>query len=153
MPLDLDSYLGVHAQALSLRGRRMTVLSENIANADTPNYKARDIDFRSALAQAVRNAGGGTLPGATGATGTGAAPLVLAPVLARTNSAHLSATGQSTGGAQTLYRIPHAPALDGNSVESDVELAAIGENALQYQATLTFLGGKLATLKSAITGE
>ena len=152
MSFDLDSYLGVHAQALSLRTQRMTVLSENIANADTPNYKARDVDFRSALAQAVKNAGG-AVPGATGAAGASAAPLVLTPVLARTNAAHLSATGQSTGTAQTLYRIPHAPALDGNSVESDVELAAIGENALQYQATLTFLGGKLATLKSAITGE
>src|SRR5262245_17603502 len=151
MPFDLDSYLGVHAQALGLRAQRMTVLSENLANADTPNYKARDIDFRSTLAQAVKNAGG-AVPGA-GGSGATTAPLVLTPVLARTNPAHLAARGMTTGGAQTLYRIPHAPALDGNSVESDVELAAIGENALQYQATLTFLGGKLATLKSAITGE
>jgi len=149
MPFDLDSYLGMHAQALSLRAQRMTVLSENLANADTPNFKARDIDFRGALAQAVKNAGGTH----AGSAGVGAAPLVLTPVLARTNGAHLPAIGQNPGGAQTLYRIPHAPALDGNSVESDVELAAIGENALQYQATLTFLGGKLATLKSAITGE
>ena len=54
---------------------------------------------------------------------------------------------------QALYRIPHAPSLDGNTVESDVELAEIGENALRYQATLTFLGDKLTMLKSAITGE
>ena len=152
MSFDLDSYLGVHAQALSLRAQRMTVLSENLANADTPDYKARDIDFRNVLARAVKSASGGAVAGA-GGHGGGASPLVLTPVLARTNPAHLSAVGQGSGGAQTLYRIPHAPALDGNSVEQDVELAAIGENALQYQATLTFLGGKLATLKSAITGE
>jgi flagellar basal-body rod protein FlgB len=152
MPFDLDSYLGVHAKALSLRAQRMTVLSENLANADTPNYKARDIDFRSTLAQAVKNAGG-SLSAFGDSAGSHTAPLVVAPVLSRTNPAHLSAIGRSSGGAQTLYRIPHAPALDGNSVESDVELAAIGENALEYQATLTFLGGKFATLKSAITGE
>ena len=135
MSFDLNSYLGIHAQALGLRTQRMQMLSENLANADTPNYKARDIDFRSALAQA---------------TGKQAAP---APTLARTDPGHLAAAGSSAGTAPTLYRIPHAPALDGNTVEADVELAAIGENALHYQATLTFLGGKLATLKSAITGE
>lgn len=135
MSFDLDSYLGIHAQALSLRSQRMRVLSENIANADTPNYKARDIDFRTALAQA--RAG----------TSTSAPPLV------RTHALHLPAPGTSAGTAQALYRIPHAPALDGNTVEADVELAAFGENALQYQATLTFLNGKLATLKTAITGE
>jgi flagellar basal-body rod protein FlgB len=135
MSFDLNSYLGIHTQALSLRTQRMQMLSENLANADTPNYKARDIDFRSALAQA------------TDTQSVASAPL------ARTNPAHLTATNTSSGSAQTLYRIPHAPALDGNTVEADVELASIGENALHYQATLTFLGGKLATLKSAITGE
>ena len=135
MSFDLDSYLGIHTQALGLRTQRMTVLAENLANADTPNYKAREVDFRSALAQAA---------GKLNAT---------APALARTNAAHLPAQHAGAGEARELYRIPHAPALDGNTVESDVELAAIGENALQYQATLTFLGGKLATLKSAITGE
>jgi flagellar basal-body rod protein FlgB len=135
MSFDLDSYLGIHAQALTLRGQRMNVLAENLANADTPNYKARDVDFRSVLERAA------------GKLSTSAPPL------ARTNPAHLSGQGAAAGDARTLYRIPHAPALDGNTVESDVELAAIGENALQYQATLTFLGGKLATLKSAITGE
>jgi flagellar basal-body rod protein FlgB len=135
MSFDLDSYLGIHAQALSLRSQRMGVLSENIANADTPNYKARDVDFRSVLAQA------------SAGISTGAPPLM------RTHAAHLPAATEPGGAAQTLYRIPHAPALDGNTVEADVELAAFGENALQYQATLTFLGGKLATLKSAITGE
>ena len=74
MPFDLDSYLGVHAQALSLRTQRMTVLSENLANADTPNYKARDVDFRGVLAQAVKNAGGtlASPDGRAGATGVGA---------------------------------------------------------------------------------
>ena len=135
MSFDLESYLGIHTQALSLRGQRMNVLAQNLANADTPNDKAREVDFRSALEHAA-----GKLDAA-------------APPLARTNPAHLSGQGPAAGEARTLYRIPHAPALDGNTVESDVELAAIGENALQYQATLTFLGGKLATLKSAITGE
>jgi flagellar basal-body rod protein FlgB len=135
MSFDLDSYLGIHAQALPLRTQRMNVLAENIANADTPNYKARDIDFRAAFARAT-----GDLAGRE-------------PPLARTNPAHLPAIGTTAGGARLGYRVPHAPSLDGNTVEGDIELAAIGENALQYQATLTFLGGKLATLKSAITGE
>jgi len=135
MSFDLNSYLGIHTQALGLRAQRMTVLSENLANADTPNYKARDVDFRRVLARADDSMH------------------LITPPLARTNPAHLPAGGAAGGVAQTLYRIPHAPALDGNTVESDVELAAIGDNALRYQATLTFLGGKLATLRSAITGE
>ena len=135
MAFDLDNYLGVHAQALSLRTQRMALLAQNIANADTPNYKARDVEFSGVLADA---------------TGKMKVPPV---TLARTNPAHLPASGASTSASPVLYRIPHAPALDGNTVESDVELAAIGENAIQYQATLTFLGGKLATLKSAITGD
>jgi flagellar basal-body rod protein FlgB len=135
MSFDLNSYLGIHAQALSLRTQRMSLLSENLANADTPNFKARDVDFRSALARAADPTH------------------VITPPLVRTNPAHLSANGPAEGIAQPLYRIPHAPALDGNTVESDVELAAIGENALRYQASLTFLGDKLATLKSAITGD
>ena len=123
MSLDLNSYLGIHTQALSVRTQRMTLLSENLANADTPNYKARDFDFRTVLA----NAAGPTH--------------VITPPLARTNPAHLSAIGAAADGvAQIKYRIPNAPALDGNTVESDVELAEIGENALRYQATLTFLG-------------
>jgi flagellar basal-body rod protein FlgB len=136
MSFDLNSYLGIHTQALSLRTQRMTLLSENLSNADTPNYKARDFDFRTVLARA--------------ADPTHA----ITPALARTNPAHLPAGGAAGEGvAQVKYRIPNAPALDGNTVESDVELAEIGENALRYQATLTFLGDKLATLKSAITGE
>lgn len=134
MPAKLDSYLGVHATALKLRSQRTEVLAANLANADTPNYRARDIDFRSALAQA-------------GAPGSGVH-------LATTRAGHIgNSPVNGTGGAELKYRTPLAPALDGNSVDTQLEQAAFAENTVRYQATLQFLSSKFRGLMTAITGQ
>lgn len=132
MPLSLDAYLGVHSAALKLGSRRTELLATNLANADTPNYQARDIDFKTALAQA------------TNAEGT--------VKLASTNSAHLSTDGAS-GATQLKYRVPLAPSLDGNTVDTQLEQAAFAENTVRYQATLSFLSAKFRGLMTAITGQ
>jgi flagellar basal-body rod protein FlgB len=133
MALNLDTYLGVHADALKLQSKRMEVLAENLANADTPNYKARDIDFRAAMA----NAGG-----------------VDAPVkLATTNPGHLSTDPTTDVGAALKYRVPLAPSLDGNTVDAQQEQSAFADNTVRYQATLTFLSARFKGLLTAITGS
>ena len=125
-----DPILGVHARALGIWSRRNEVLAANIANADTPHYKARDIDFSAALGEARASA----------------------LRVATTHAGHLNAGGGRGADAPLLYRIPHQPALDGNSVEADVEQANFAKNALHYQASLMFIGGKLRTMRAAIAG-
>ncbi len=142
MALNLDSYLGVHAQALTLEAQRTELLAANLANADTPNYKARDIDFKAALAAA----GGGNSPSSSGTL-----------AVATTNAAHLPAPGVDSpdggAGANLKYRVPMAPSLDGNTVDSQLEQAAFAENSVRYQATLTFLNARLKELMTAIVGQ
>jgi len=122
--------LAHHEQALKLRALRNQVLSANIANADTPNYKARDIDFASEL---------------SAAKGESAA-------LRTTSHRHLNSYSTSPMGTEMLYRMPMQPTLDGNTVETDVEQAAYAENALMYRATLAFLDGQIRTIKYALKG-
>jgi flagellar basal-body rod protein FlgB len=129
MPLNLDTYLGVHADALQLQSRRMQVLAENLANVDTPNYKARDLDFRAALARAGE-------PDVT---------------LKTTDAHHLGSAPLTPGGA-LKYRVPLAPSLDGNTVDAQQEQAAFADNTVRYQATLTFLTARFKSLLTAITG-
>ncbi len=124
--------LDVHVQALAVRSRRHELLAANIANADTPNYKARDIDFQSVYKSRL---------GLASSAGT----------LRTTNKAHLKGTGAGTEAVK--YRVPLQSSLDGNTVESHVEQAAFAENALRYQASLRFLDGSLKSLISAIRGE
>ncbi|MFL6605996.1 MAG: flagellar basal body rod protein FlgB [Steroidobacteraceae bacterium] len=136
MALNLDTYLGVHADALKLQSKRMEVIADNLANSDTPGYKARDIDFRAAMA----NAGG-----ADGAS---------APVtLATTNPGHLGTDPTAAANASLKYRVPLAPALDGNTVDAQQEQAAFADNTVRYQATLTFLSSRFRSLMTAITGQ
>jgi flagellar basal-body rod protein FlgB len=130
MAFTIDDILGLHPQALRLQARRSELLAGNLANADTPNYKARDLDFRQALAEA----GSTTLR------------------LTATRQGHQSAPPAGVGG-QPLYRVPHQPSLDGNSVETEVEQAQFARNALRYQASLRFIDGKFRTLITAIRGE
>ncbi|MDJ0750716.1 MAG: flagellar basal body rod protein FlgB [Woeseiaceae bacterium] len=122
--------LGQHEQALKVRALRNRVLTSNIANADTPNYKARDIDFRDALNSARQQT----------------------VSLKRTSELHQQAWGTTKDGAAMMYRIPTQSTLDGNTVEMDVEQAAFAENALQYRASLAFLDGRIRSLKYAIKG-
>ncbi len=138
MPLNLDTYLGVHQDALKLYAQRTAVLANNIANADTPNYKAQDLDFRAVLA----GTGTGTAGGA-------------ALALATTNGAHASGSGNATPGTSTglKYRVPLAPSLDGNTVDVQLEQAAFADNSVRYQAALTFLSSKFRDLMTAITGQ
>lgn len=132
MPIDLDAYLGVHAQALKLRGQRTEVLAANLANADTPGYKARDIDFRAALAAAGAEK----------------------PVALRATSArHIGGTAPDATTPALKYRTPLAPSLDGNTVDVQLEQAAFAENAVRFQATLTFLSARFRGLLTAITGQ
>lgn len=136
MPLDINSYLGIHAQALMVESRRTELLASNLANADTPNYKARDIDFKQALAAA----------GASSGTSL---------ALQTTQPGHQSTEAGASAAAEpgVEYRVPMAPALDGNTVDEQLEQSAFAENSVRYQATLTILNSKLRSLMTAITGS
>lgn len=130
----LDEALRFHQTALSLRGARQELLASNIANADTPNYKARDINFASAL----QNALSGT---------TAKLPL------ATSSSAHLEGnTGASLMGSPVLFRRPDQPSADGNTVNMDVERAQFADNALRYEASVKFTSDKLKDMLTALQG-
>jgi flagellar basal-body rod protein FlgB len=131
MPISFDSALGIHQKALALRSQRAEILASNIANADTPGYKARDIDFKSTLANIETRSNGG---------------------LTRTNPKHIQIS-TADNNAEVLYRTPNQSSLDGNTVDGLLEKSAFAENALRYQASLTFLGGKFKGLMAAIKGE
>jgi flagellar basal-body rod protein FlgB len=146
MRTSLDSYLGIHPQALSLEARRNELLAANLANVDTPNYKARDIDFKAAMAAAGGNPC--ATPGAT-------LPLSPANAPAQPSAGPTTAAGGNAGALDTAlkYRVPMAPSLDGNTVDEQLEQSAFAENSVRYQATLTFLNSKLRDLMTAITGS
>jgi flagellar basal-body rod protein FlgB len=128
----IDNALSFQQQALGLRAYRQEVLAGNIANADTPNYKARDFDFSTALKDAV-----------AGRT---------ALAMDRTSAGHLP--GNMNGGpTRLMYRTPVQASVDGNTVEMDVERAQFAENALRYQAGLTFITGKIKTLSMALQSQ
>ncbi len=138
MQFGLDKFFGISQEALKIHSRRAEVLAGNLANADTPGYKARDIDFKAALQQ-IKN-------------GTGDV------TLRTTNPNHINSAGASPGRIDDVlgemkYRIPSQPSLDGNTVDSLKEKAAFMENALLYQTNLQFLGGKIKHLKAALKGE
>ncbi|MDO1528335.1 flagellar basal body rod protein FlgB [Fulvimonas sp. R45] len=129
--MNLDNLFGMHTQALALWQRRAEVLSGNLANADTPGYLARDVDFRALLSGA---GAGAPLPLDTTSPGQigGAAP----------------------GGAMPLsYRVPTQPSLDGNTVDSQLESAAFAANGVHYQASLAFITAQIHMLRTAITGD
>jgi flagellar basal-body rod protein FlgB len=130
--INFRNALGVHEQSLQLRACRAELLANNLANADTPGFKARDIDFTAALEQA------------TGA-GRSGGPL-------RTDDRHLAGFGNGADGS-LMFRIPSQPAIDGNSVEEHAEMARYADNASRFEASLYFLNSKFSGLKSAIRGE
>jgi len=131
MPLSIDSALGLMPDALRLREQRSELLASNLANADTPNYKARDFDFRAALSSAM--------------TGQGA--------LSTDNPRQLQPADSQGIGTPVQYRIPGQPSLDGNTVDSQLEKAAFSRNAVRYQATLDFLSGRFKGLMTALKGQ
>jgi flagellar basal-body rod protein FlgB len=129
MAINFDQALGIHPQALAMRERRSELLAANLANADTPGYKARDLDFKAILQQ--------NLPEAQ--------------PLAHTQAGHI-APWHSVA-ARALYRNPGQVALDGNTVEANVEQAKYAENAVQYQASLQFVNDGFSGLMLALRGQ
>ncbi|MDR2188315.1 MAG: flagellar basal body rod protein FlgB [Azonexus sp.] len=130
--MNIAQHVSVYSQALNLRTQRHQALASNIANADTPHYLARDFDFAEAMQQAM----GGQMSGGL--------------ELRRTATAHLA--GGGNGGAANLqYRQVVQGAVDGNTVDMDVERAAIGENAMQYQILTQLIGDKFRGLRNAMT--
>ena len=133
----LDQLLAGPAQALSLRSTRAETLASNIANADTPNYKARDFNFPAALRAAL-----------------GEGSMSPQPVqLVRTSLHHLGGTLGAGLPVALQYRMPVQPSIDGNTAELDTELAQFSDNALHIQADLTFLNSRIRLLQTAITGQ
>ena len=113
-----NSLFGIHGAALELRSQRLGLITSNIANAGTPGYKARDIDFGAALRASVK--GQGIDDAASGAI---------------------------------RYRVPVMPSLDGNTVEMATEQTAFAETAVGYQATLSFIRGRVETITRALKGD
>ncbi len=130
----IDDALSFQSKALGLRAYRQQILAGNIANADTPNYKARDFDFSVALKDAVAGRSSGDLPLATTAPG------------------HIQGTAGSSGATRLMYRTPAQDSVDGNTVDMDLERSAFSENALQYQAGLSFITHQLKMLMSSVQG-
>lgn len=133
MPISFDRAFSIHDDALLLRGRRSSVLASNIANVDTPDYKARDFDFGEMLRSVSQQQSDKV-------------------VLTSTHRDHIATRTSSTQPA-LMYRNPLHPSLDGNSVDAHVEQAKFAENALHYQTSFTFLNGKINGLMKALKGE
>lgn len=132
--ISFDNALGVHERALHLRTQRAAVLANNITNADTPGFKARDFDFRQVLASAKSESS--------------------QLAMKTTQAGHLAAaTGGIAGGIDMQYRIPLQPSLDGNTVDEQFESAAFARNALEFGASFRFLNGKFKSMKLAISGK
>jgi len=130
----IDQLFQFQQTALNLRAVRQELIASNIANADTPNYKAKDIDFASALQGAL--------------SGNGQKLQV-----AVTSSQHLAgATGESVMGAPVQYRNPLQPSADGNTVDLDVEHAQFADNALRYEASVTFVSNEAKNVLAALQG-
>jgi len=132
MRFNLDKAMGIHEQALYVRARRNGIIASNLANADTPNYKARDIDFREALKHAAGMDNEGTMR--------------------TTHNGHIQPSGKGAADAEALYRHPHQASIDGNTVDAQMEKARFTENAVQYQTTLNFLSGRFKNLTEALKG-
>jgi flagellar basal-body rod protein FlgB len=130
----LDNYLRFNESALSLRAQRQELIASNIANADTPNFKARDIDFASAMQGALAKANQGS-------------------ALAATNKGHIqpAADGKALpNGTPVLYRGVVQGAVDGNTVDMDVERNQFADNALRYEAGITMINHQIRGLMAAI---
>jgi flagellar basal-body rod protein FlgB len=129
MALDLNSYFGLHAKALQLREQRSAVIASNLANVDTPNYKAKDLDFKTILKQANGNS----------------------IKMSGDNPNHLNA--QDSAFATMKFRVTDQISLDGNTVDKDIETTQFAANSVAYQASLTFLTSKIKTVMTALRGE
>ena len=135
----LDAYMRFNETALGLRSQRQELLASNIANADTPNYKARDMDFASAL---------------QGALARSEPP---AGLLNQTAAAHIGGAGQRgdylPNGTPVQYRTPAQGAADNNTVDMDVERNQFADNALRYEAGITMINMQIRSMLAALQGN
>lgn len=133
MAINFDKAFGIHQHSIGIRARRTEILAGNIANADTPGYKARDIEFKDALQNARSRSG---------------------VFLNRTNENHKFAQSFSMAQSGELYRVGNqSDTGDGNSVDTEVERNLFMKNSMEYQASLDFLNSKISTLRKAIKGQ
>lgn len=130
MALDLDSYLGIHAKALVVRDQRASLLANNLANVNTPNYKAQDVDFNELLSA--------TMAGSS-------------QTMDVTSPGHLNSAVDFNSSVK--YRHTNHYSVDGNTVDKDVETAEFARNSLNYQASLSFLDNKIKSMMVALKGE
>jgi len=134
----LSDELRFNAQSLELRAQRQEVLSANLANAETPNFKAQDFSFSDALRSA---------------TGAGTGPSVAPVNMATTNARHLNGDASAGIPVALQYRTPTQAAIDGNTVDPDLERMHFTDNAMRYDASLRMLNGQIQTLQRAIQGN
>ncbi|MGX5100262.1 flagellar basal body rod protein FlgB [Enterobacter cloacae] len=131
----LDDAFRFQQQALGLLSRRQDILASNIANADTPGYQARDIDFHQQLKSAMENNA-----------------LAKSPVsLSLTSNRHIEGKAMPLDDSQLLYRIPDQPSADGNTVDMDRERVNFADNAVKYQSGLTFLGADIKKMMTVLS--
>ncbi|MHA7846404.1 flagellar basal body rod protein FlgB [Serratia sp. D1N4] len=130
----LDAALRFGQEALNLRAERQEILAANIANADTPGYQARDIDFASQLSQAMAQ---GRASGIA---------------LNLTSAQHIPAQNVQPSSLALLFRVPDQPALDGNTVDMDRERTHFADNSLKYQTDLTLMSGQIKGMMSVLQG-
>ena len=133
MPISFEKAFSILDDAMAMRARRSNILASNIANADTPNYKARDVDFQSILKNLNRQESGSLR-------------------LAGTHAGHIQNSTASFN-SELKYRNPLHASLDGNTVDSHIEQSKFAENALQYQVSFTLLNGRIQGLMNALRGE
>jgi flagellar basal-body rod protein FlgB len=148
----LSSQFDFNAESLKLRSERQRIIASNIANADTPGYQSRDVDFKAALQEATRN-----VPKVASSPAT-LGEVTRATSATRTNALHAASLGVTfarTGESQTplQYRLPAQGAFDGNTVDVDRETANFAENTVRYEAALRFLNGQIKTMNLALTGQ
>ncbi|CUU23658.1 flagellar basal body rod protein FlgB [Duffyella gerundensis] len=133
----LDAALRFGTEAINLRAQRQEILASNIANADTPGYQARDIDFASELSRVMKN---GRAEGSSMS-------------LAVTSARHIPAEVNQAASLDLQYRIPDQPALDGNTVDMDRERTQFADNSLKYQTDLTLISSQIKGMMSVLQGQ
>ena len=132
MAISLDNVLGVHENAMHLQSRRAQLIAQNLANSDTPGYKARDIDFKSIMKSESGNNHNVSLK--------------------KTSKGHIQPQGYFMG-VEQLYRQPMQSSLDGNTVEPQIEMSEFTDNSMRYLMTLRILSGRINGMLSAFRGE
>jgi flagellar basal-body rod protein FlgB len=132
MAISFDNALGIHQHAVEARVKRAEVLANNLANADTPGFKARDVDFQAMMQRAQESVSGFQME--------------------TTDDAHMDVSASGAEG-ELLYRVPYQPSVDGNTVNTQQEQARFMRNAMDFQASFQFLNSKFSGLTKAIKGE